>query len=81
MAIDEATARRIAEEAVQRAGGARYIHGNPRHPFALNASRTVEVEGHEVLIRYGEISSPAIAEVEDYVFEILPEGLVKLFGP
>lgn len=79
--LDEETAVRIAEEAVDRAGGSRYVHGNPRHPFSLNANREYEIEGHTVLVRFGESSSPAIVEVGTYVFEIQPEGLLKLFGP
>jgi hypothetical protein len=81
VALDEETATRIAEQAVEQAGGARHIHGNPRHPFSLNATSTVDVEGHRVVIRFGEASGPAVAEVEGYVFDIRPDGLIKLFGP
>ncbi|HEU5425034.1 MAG TPA: hypothetical protein VFU72_15945 [Nitrolancea sp.] len=81
MTLDEATATRIVEEAVEEAGGRRRIHGSPRHPFALNPTREVEIEGHTVVIRYGEASSPAIAELEGYIFDIRPEGLILLFGP
>lgn len=81
MTLDEATAVRIAEDVVDQAGGSRRVHGNPRHPFARNANRTFEIDGHRVLLRYGEISSPAVVEVGGYVFEVQPEGLVKLFGP
>lgn len=81
MTLDERTALRIAETAVERAGGSRRVHGNPRHPFARNANRSFEIEGYAVLLRYGEISSPAVVEVGGYVFEIQPEGLIKLFGP
>ena len=81
MPLDELTATRIAEAAVERAGGARYVYATPRHPFALNAVRTIEVEGHRVTVRFSEAASPAIVEVEDYVFEIRPEGLIKRFGP
>lgn len=81
MSLDEETATRLVLEAIERAGGSRYIHGNPRHPFARNASREFEVEGQTVLIRYGEISSPAVAEIDGYVFEIREDEVFKLFGP
>lgn len=81
MVLDEATAYRIVMEAIERAAGTRRIHGSPRHPFAFDATREMEVEGHQVLIRYGEIASPAIAELEGYVFEIREDEVIKLFGP
>lgn len=81
MTLDDESARRIAETAVDRVGGARYVYGNPRHPFARNATREVEVEGQQVTIRFSEASSPAVVEVGEYVFDIRPEGLIKLFGP
>jgi hypothetical protein len=81
MAITEHEAHRIADEAVERAGGARQVHGNPRHPFAPNAVKSYEIEGHKVTVRIGESSAPAIVEVGPYVYEIQPEGLLKLFGP
>ncbi len=81
MAIDEETALRLAGQAVDRAGGSRCVYNNPRHPFARNAVRTFEIEGYQVVVRFGEISSPAIVEVEGWVFEVREEGLVTLFGP
>ncbi len=81
MAIDEATALRLAGQAVDQAGGSRYVYNSPRHPFALDAVRAFEIEGYRVVVRFGEISSPAIVEVEGWVFEIQEDGLVTLFGP
>ncbi len=81
MTIDDETALRLAQEAVDLAGGARHVHGNPRHPFARNANKQMELEGHKLLIRFGEASGPAVVEIEGYVFDIRPEGLIKLFGP
>ncbi|HEX3722799.1 MAG TPA: hypothetical protein VHV31_08405 [Nitrolancea sp.] len=81
MTLDDEAALRIAEAAVDQVGGARYVHGNPRHPFARDATREVEVEGHRVTIRFSEASSPAVVEVGEYVFDIRPDGLIKLFGP
>jgi len=81
MPLDEATARRLAEQAVEMAGGTRHVHDNPRHPFAPQASRTFTLEGERVTVHFGEISSPAYVEVAGYVFEILPDELRLLFAP
>jgi hypothetical protein len=81
MALDEQEALRVADEAVRRSGGSRYVHGNPRHPFARNANRKYEIDGHQVLVRFSESSAPAVVEVGGFVFEIRPAGLLKLFGP
>ena len=81
MTIDEETALRLAGQAVDQVGGARYVYHNPRHTFARNAVRTFEIEGYRVIVRFGEISSPAIVEVEGWVFEVREEGLMTLFGP
>lgn len=79
--LDEETALRLVNEAVERSGGSSYIHGNPRHPFSLNAANEFVIDGHTVVVRFSEISSPAIAEVEGYVYEIRDDELIKLFGP
>lgn len=76
---DEAT--RIANEAVDTIGGPRRVYRNPRMAYSRNAIRTVEVEGHSVEIRYGEISTPAIATVEGWVFEIHDEEIELLIRP
>lgn len=76
---DEAT--RIATEAVDEAGGPRSIYRNPRMAFSASATRRLEIEGHRVEIRYGEISTPAIATVEGWVFEIHDEEIELLIRP
>jgi hypothetical protein len=81
MKLTEAEARRIAEEAVERSGGSRQIYNNPRHPFARNSTTKHEIDGVTVIVRIGESSAPAIVEIGPFVYEIQPEGLVKLFGP
>ncbi len=81
MTLTDAQALAIAEEAVEQAGGARQVYMNPRHPFAPNSTKRYEIDGHKVTVRIGESSAPAIVEVGPYVFEIQPEGLMKLFGP
>lgn len=79
--MDEQQAERLVAEAVERAGGGRMIVGSPRHPFSLNPTRDEIVEGHTVTIHYSEISSPAIALVEGWVFEIRDDELVLLSRP
>ncbi|HUG16364.1 MAG TPA: protein-L-isoaspartate o-methyltransferase 1 [Thermomicrobiales bacterium] len=79
--MDESEAERLVAEAVERAGGCRVIVGSPRHPFSMNPTRDEVVEGHTVTIHYSEISSPAIAIVEGWVFEIRDDELVMLSIP
>ncbi|MGB3327900.1 MAG: protein-L-isoaspartate o-methyltransferase 1 [Thermomicrobiales bacterium] len=79
--LDEAGATRIATAAVDEAGGTRSIYRNPRMAFSASATRYIEIEGHRVEIRYGEISTPAIATVEGWVFEIHDEEIELLIRP
>lgn len=79
--LDEAEATRLAAEAVEQAGGARMIYRNPRQAFSFNAVKTFTIDGHDVEVRWGEISSPAIATVRGYVFEILETGIELLIRP
>ncbi|HWK81347.1 MAG TPA: protein-L-isoaspartate o-methyltransferase 1 [Thermomicrobiales bacterium] len=79
--LDEETATRIANAAVDEVGGPRRVYRNPRMAFSKYATRYVEVEGRRVEIRYGEISSPAIATVEGWVFEIHDEEIELLIRP
>jgi hypothetical protein len=79
--LDEADAQRLVEEAVERAGGGRFVVGNPRHPFAMKSTQDEEVDGYLVTIHFSEISSPAIAEVEGWIFEIRETELVLLSRP
>ncbi len=76
---EEATA--LAERAVEQAGGTRMIYRNPRHPFSLHPTKTFDVDGHPVEVRWGEISSPAVASVGGYVFEIHETELELLIRP
>lgn len=68
--LNESEALRLVETAVERVGGPRVVVGSPRHPFALNATDDQEIDGHTVTIHYSEISSPALAEVEGWIFEV-----------
>jgi hypothetical protein len=79
--LDEAEATRLAGEAIDQIGGPRSVYRNPRMAFAFNAIRHVEIEGRSVEIRYGEISTPAIATIEGWVFEIGDDGIELLMRP
>ena len=79
--LSEADATRLAQAAVDLAGGARMIYRNPRQPFSLNSRKEFALEGHTIEVRWGEISSPAIVTAGGYVFEILEEGVELLVRP
>lgn len=76
---DEAT--RIANAAVDSIGGPRMVYRNPRMAYSQFATRNVEIEGRTVEVRYGEISTPAIATVEGWIFEIHDEDIELLIRP
>jgi hypothetical protein len=79
--VTEAEATRLAWQAVELAGGARMIYGNPRQPFSPNARKVFDVEGYPIEVRWGEISSPAIVTAAGYVFEIHDQGIELLVRP
>lgn len=79
--LNEADATRLAQAAVDLAGGARMIYRNPRQPFSLNSRQEFTLEGQTIEVRWGEISSPAIVTAGGYVFEILEEGIELLVRP
>lgn len=79
--LDEATATRIANEAVDSIGGPKSVYRNPRQAYAFNATRTFEYEGHEIEIRYGEVSTPAIVTVAGWVFQINDQDIELLVKP
>lgn len=79
--MSEDEARRIVTLAIDQLGGARTIVGSPRHPFGLHSSDQVEVEGQAVIVHYGEMSSPAIAMLAGWTFEIKEHVLVTLDRP
>ena len=76
--LDEAEATRIVEIACERQGGKRMIVGSPRHPFSLNPTKDEIVDSQTVTIHFSEISSPAIAMVAGWTFEIREDELVVL---
>jgi hypothetical protein len=79
--LTEQRATALAEQAVDLAGGARMVYRNPRQAFSTGAIKTFDVDGYPVEVRWGEISSPAIASVGGYVFEILETGIELLIRP
>ena len=79
--MNEQTARDLAERAVEEAGGTRMVHGNPRHPFAAGQTLDVEIDGQRIEIRHGEISSPAIVTVDNWIFQILEDQIELLIRP
>jgi hypothetical protein len=79
--LDETEATRLVEIACERQGGKRMIVGSPRHPFAMNPISDEEVDGQNVTIHFSEISSPAIATVGGWTFEIREDELIVLQRP
>lgn len=79
--LGESEATRLAQEAVDLAGGARMVYRNPRQPFSPNARKVFEIDGYSIEVRWGEISSPAIVTAGGYVFEIHEEGIDLLVRP
>lgn len=79
--MNEAEATIIATEAVAIAGGPRSIYRNPRQAYSAQSRRLIEVGEHKVEIRYGEISTPAIATIAGWVFEVNDEGIELLIRP
>ncbi len=79
--LTEARATEIATEAVEQAGGTRSIYRNPKYAFSLQQAADFVVDGVEVQLRHGEISSPAIITVAGWVFEIHEESIELLMRP
>jgi hypothetical protein len=79
--LTEDQARALAERAVEEAGGTRAVYRNPRHPFTLHPATTYEIDGHQVELCHGEISTPAIVTVAGWVFEIHEEEIELLIRP
>ncbi len=79
--IDEEEAAELVWKAIEIAGGTRSIYRNPRQAFSPQARRMIDVDGTPIEIRYGEISTPAIATVRGWVFEIHDEDIELLIRP
>ena len=79
--IDEQQAYDLVWKAVESIGGPQNIYRNPRMAYAFNAVRNIEVDGHTVEIRYGEISTPAVGTVNGWVYEIHDKDIELLMKP
>jgi len=79
--MTEEQATEIVWDAIAKAGGTRSIYRNPRQAFSAQSRRLVEVGGHTVEIRYGEISTPAVATIAGWVFEIHDDDIEVLIRP
>jgi hypothetical protein len=79
--LSEADATRLAEQAVDLAGGAQMIYRSPRQAFSAKGRELFHIDEMPVEVRWGEISSPAIVTAGGYVFEILDEGISLLARP
>lgn len=79
--IAEERALELAWQVVEQAGGTRAVYRNPKYAFSLQNVTTVQIDGIDVELRHGEISSPAIVTVAGWVFEIHDEDLELLIRP
>lgn len=79
--LDKQSSYALVMQALDSIGGPHTVYRNPRMAFAFNAVRYLTVEGHRIEIRYGEISTPAIATVEGWVWEIHDEDIELLMPP
>ncbi|MEJ7839172.1 MAG: protein-L-isoaspartate o-methyltransferase 1 [Thermomicrobiales bacterium] len=79
--LDEASATDIVTRAVDDIGGPRSVYRNPRMAFSQHSRRIVEMDGYAIEVRYGEISSPAIATLQGWVFQINDEDIELLIRP
>lgn len=79
--LDESTSYALVMQALDSIGGPQSVYRNPRMAFAFNAVRYLEIEGHRIEIRYGEISTPAIATVRGWVWEIHDQDIELLMPP
>lgn len=79
--LTEKTSYDLVMQALDQIGGPQNVYRNPRMAFAFNSVRDMEVDGYEIEIRYGEISTPAIATVENWVWEIHDQDIELLMKP
>ena len=80
-ALDEETVTDLVMRALDQIGGPRSVYRNPRMAFARNARRMVQQDGYDIEVRYGEISTPAIASVAGWVFQINDDDIEVLMRP
>lgn len=79
--LTEQTSYELVMKVLDRIGGPQNVYRNPKMAYAFNAIRNLEEDGYEVEVRYGEISTPAIATVQGWVYEILDQDIELLMKP
>jgi len=79
--MTENEANEIVWDAIRQIGGTRSVYRNPRMASSAQSRRLVDVGDHTVEVRYGEISTPAVATIEGWVFEIHDEDIELLLRP
>lgn len=79
--LTEQTSYELVMRVLESIGGPHTVYRNPRMAYAFNAVRTVEMDGYKVEVRYGEISTPAIATVQGWVWEIHDQDIELLMPP
>jgi len=79
--ITEERALELAWFAVDEAGGTQAIYRNPKYAYSLQQTSDLEVDGIQIELRHGEISSPAIVTVAGWVFEIHDQDIELLIRP
>lgn len=79
--LTEETSYALVMKVLDRIGGPQNVYRNPRMAYAFNAVRNMEEDGYKVEIRYGEISTPAIATVQGWVWEIHDQDIELLMKP
>lgn len=79
--LTEERALALAWQVVELAGGTRAVYRNPRYAFSLQQTHDYQIDGHTIELRHGEISSPAIVTVDDWVFQVLDEDIELLLRP
>jgi hypothetical protein len=80
--LTEERALELAWIAVERAGGTRAVYRNPKYAYTLQPTADMVIDGVEIELRHGEISSPAIVTVgKGWVFEIHDDDIELLIRP
>jgi hypothetical protein len=80
-ALTEAEAAALVRAALAEMGGTTMVYRSPRQAFSFSSRRSVEVEGRQVDVTYGEIASPAIASVGGWTFQINDDDIELLMRP
>lgn len=79
--LTEETSYELVMKVLDSIGGPRHVYRNPRMAYAFDSVRNMEMDGYTIEIRYGEISTPAIATVQGWVYEIHDQDIELLMKP